>query len=162
MTQRDIELARVQKAIAKNNSKLKTANQNAVLSEVHIKTYESQIEYQTTLYNDRINKLKLQIDRSVENAKKLHDNLDELLDEKEALHLELKAASHFGKEKCEYCNKYFTPQGIVRHKAACASKPEIKIEKKHKEEITEHKDDLEARKAALQKQLEDLEKVAKE
>ena len=101
MSKRDIELNRVQKAIAKNTSQLKTARQNAVISEVHIKTYESQIEYQTKLFKDIKNKLELQINRAVENAKSLHNRLEELLQEKEVLHLELKKASHFGKEQCE-------------------------------------------------------------
>lgn len=162
MNERDIELGKVQRKLAQNISKIKTANQNAVISEVHIKTYKSQIEYQTKLYNDIINKLRLQIDRAVENSKLLHDRLEELLEEKETLHLELKKASHFGMELCEYCGKYFTPQGISRHKTSCASKPAVKVEKRHVAEVDEIKEDLETRKAALQKELEELEKAAKD
>jgi len=162
MSQKSIELDRVQKAIAKNNRKLKTANQNAVISKVNIGIYESQIVYQTKLHNDIVNKLRLQIDRAVNNMKLLHNNLDALIKEKEALHLELKAASNFGKILCEYCKRYFSPQGIKRHSEVCSSKPEIKIEKEHKEEVKEIKEDLAARKASLEKELAALEKVAKE
>jgi len=157
MNKQAIELDRVQKALRKNTSKLKTASQNAVIAKVSIENYESQIEYQTRLYNDIIYRLKLQIERAVDNAKLLHNSLDELIKEKEALHLELRAASNFGKKQCEYCRKYFSQQGIKRHSESCASKPEIKIEKKHKEEVTEIKEDLAARKAALKKELDDLE-----
>ena len=158
MSKRQIELARVQKAIAKNNTKLKTARQDSVLSEVRIKQCESQIDYQTLLYNDIVNKLKLEIEDAINNAKKLHDNLEDLLEEKESLHLKLKEATHFGQVKCEHCLNYFTQQGLTRHKNSCAAKPEIKIEKKHKAEVKVIKDDIEARKVALKKELAELNK----
>ena len=161
MSEKQIELLRVQKAMAENSRLLKEWNQYAIMSEVKIKTTEKLIEYQERLFKDRINKLKLAIDRAVNNAKLSHDTLDELVKEKEALHLELKKATHFGKVQCEHCKKYFTPQGIVRHREACASKPEIKIEKEHKEEVSEIKDALEAKKAALQKELERLESMSR-
>lgn len=162
MSEQQIELDRVQKALAKNTSKLNTAKQNAVISEVHIKTYESQIEHQTKLYNDIVNKFRMQIDKTVDNAKLLHKRLEDLLKEKEALHLELRAASNFGKVQCEWCKRYYTDQGLKRHQATCIAKPEVKIEKKHKEEVKEIKEDLAARKASLEKELADLKKVAKE
>lgn len=161
MSERDIELARVQKAIAKNNSKIKTANQNAVLATVNVENYESQIEYQTKLYNHIVDALKSQINRAIENAKLLDGKLEELLEEKESLHLELKAASHFGKEQCEYCNRYFTPQGIKRHRESCASRPESKIDKKHKEEVAEVKDGMDARQKALEDELAAIKKAKK-
>ncbi len=158
MSKKDIELDKVQKAIADNTRKIKTAKQNAVVSEVHIKTYESQIKYQDLLHNDRVNKFRLQIDRAVENSKLLHDRLEELLKEKEALHIELTKATHLGQELCEFCKKYYTPQGLSRHKASCSMKPAIKIVKKHEKEIKIDKEDLEARKAELKKALEALDK----
>ncbi|KKN42893.1 hypothetical protein LCGC14_0708670 [marine sediment metagenome] len=160
MSQKDRELDRVQKAMRKNVIKINTATQNAAVSAIHIKTFESQIEYQTTLYNDIVGKLKLQIDRSVENAKNLHDKLEELLKEKESLHVQLKLAFNFGKVECEYCLRYFTTQGIKRHQDNCSSKPEIKIEEEHIEEVNEIKDDLDAKKKDLQAQLKQLEKMS--
>lgn len=157
MTERDIALDKVQKAIRKNTASIEAMTLNATWCKANIGAYESRITNEENLYNDRINKLRLQIDRAVKNAKKTHDNLDELLEEKEALHLELKAASHYGMDKCEHCNKYFTPQGIGRHRNACSMKPETKVIEKHKEEIKESKEDLEARKAALKKELDALE-----
>ena len=131
---------------------------NATWCEANIGAYESRIKNEENLFNDRINKLKLQIDRAVRNAKKTHDILDDLLKEKETLHLELKAASHFGMELCEFCNKYFTPQGIKRHQSGCSMKPAIKKVAKHAKEIKEDKADLAARKAALKKELLELDK----
>ena len=161
MTERAIVLDKVQKAMAENSKQLKAWKLNAIMSEAKVKTTEKLLRNEERLYNDRVNKLKLAIDRAVKNAKISHKKLDELLEEKETLHSELKAASHFGKELCEYCKKYFTPQGITRHKTSCSMKPEVKIVKKHEKEIKEDKADLVARKAALQKELDDLEKAAK-
>jgi len=151
MSEQQLELIRVQKAIAKNIKKLKTAQQAAVISEVHIEGYERQIDYQTLLYKDRINKLQLQINRAIENSKFLHSNLEGLLEEKEALHLELTEAANFGRVQCDYCHRWFSPQGVKRHMEACASKPEIKAEKKHQKEVKAAKKDLIARKAAIKK-----------
>ena len=158
MSEQQIILIEVQKKIAKNNTKLKTANQDAVLAEVRIRQCESQIEYQTKLYNDIVNKFKLEIEDAIKNAKYLHDNLEDLLKEKEGLHVELKAATHYGKKQCEHCLKYFTIAGLSRHQNNCSGKPEIKIDKKHEVEVKEIKDDIEARKAALKKELAALEK----
>lgn len=158
MSERDIALDKVQKAMKENADEIKANTLNATWCEANIGAYESRIENEKNLYNDRINKLNLQINRAVTNAKKTHDRLDELLEEKESLHLELKKASHFGMDQCEYCMKFFTPQGIKRHQDSCASKPEIKQEKKHKAEVVEIKEDVEAKKAALKKQLAELEK----
>ena len=158
MSEQQIILIEVQKKITKNNTKLKTAHQDAVLSEVRIKQCESQIEYQTKLYNDVVNKLKLEIEDAVSNAKYLHDNLEDLLKEKESLHIELKKAANYGKKQCEHCEKYFTVAGLPRHQTNCKSKPEIKVDKKHGDEVKEIKDDIEARKAALKKELAALDK----
>ena len=158
MSEQQIILIEVQKKIAKNNIKLKTANQDAVLSEVRIRQCESQIEYQTKLYNDIVNKLKLEIEDAIKNAKYLHDNLEDLLKEKESLHVELKAATHYGKKQCEFCEKYFTVSGLTRHQANCSGKPETKVDKKHEVEVKEIKNDIAARKAALKKELAALEK----
>lgn len=162
MSERDLALDKVQKAMKKNSDDIKAMTLNATWCEVNIKSYESKLAHQEKLFKDIENKFKLQINRAITNAKKTHEILDGLLEEKEALHLELKAASYYGMVLCEYCNKYFTPQGISRHKTACSMKPNIKVVEKHKEEIKDHKEDLEARKAALQKELEELEKTAKD
>ena len=158
MSERDLELRKVQKKIAKNTTKLKTAHQNAVLAEVQIKTCESQIEYQTLLYNDIVNKFKLEIEDAVGNAKFLHDNLEALLKEKETLHVELKGATHYGQVQCSHCEKYFTKQGLSRHENNCSRKPETKIDKKHGAEVKVIKDDIAARKLALKKELAAVEK----
>ena len=158
MSKKDLELIRVQKKIRENNTKLKTAHQNAVLAEVRINQCESRIEYQTKLYNDIVNKLRLEIEDAVNNAKFLHDNLERLLKEKESLHAELKVATHYGKKQCEHCEKYFTQAGLTRHQKSCSGKPETKIDKKHVEEVKEIKDGIEERKAALKKELAALDK----
>ncbi|GAG69820.1 unnamed protein product, partial [marine sediment metagenome] len=111
-------------------------------------------------YNLRLAELNERLQRVINNAKIHHDTMDRLIEEKEAIHLRLKEAIHYGEVLCEYCKKYFTPQGIVRHRTACASKPEIKITKEHKVEMKETREDLEARKAALQEELKNLEKVS--
>ena len=158
MSERDLELIKVQKKIKDNNTKLKTAHQDAVLAEVYINNYESQIEYQTKLYNDIVNKFRLEINDAVENAKLLHDNLERLLKEKEELHAELKTASHYGMVQCEHCQNYFTEVGLTRHQKTCSGKAEVKIDKQHDAEVKEIEADIEARKAALKKELAALDK----
>lgn len=162
MSEKNIKLREVERAISKNVEETKTWNLNAIYCEVNIKSYEKQILKLEKLHKDRINKLKLQIDRDIKNAKISHNNLDELLKEKEDLHIKYKAAIHMGEVQCEFCHKYYTPQGLSRHKASCSMKPEVKTIKKHEEEIKDNKAALMAKKAALKKELANLEKVAKE
>lgn len=162
MSDRDLALINVNKAIKENSELIKTNQVNAVWCEVNIKAYEKRIKHQELLFNDIKTKLLKQINRAVENAKKTHDIIEELLKKKESLHLDLKKASHFGMELCEFCNKYFTPAGIKRHTTGCAMKPAIKKVAKHAKEIEEGKADLEKRKADLiklkKKELADLQK----
>jgi alpha-glucosidase (family GH31 glycosyl hydrolase) len=158
MSERDLALSKVKRAMEENTRQTKAMKLNAIMCDVNIKTYQKNIKHQEKLHKDIIDKYELQIKRAIENAEISHKKLDALLDEKEKLHLELKKASHYGMVLCEYCLKYFTSQGLSRHKSACSSKPEVKIVEKHEAEIKEDKEDIEARKAALKAELAKLDK----
>ncbi len=158
MNERMIKSLEVQKEMAENVRLIKQWKLNSIMCENMIKTTEKLLRNEERLYNDRVEKLNKQSARALENAKISHKNLEKLLKEKEALHLKLKEATHIGEVLCEFCKKYYTPQGLSRHKAACAMKPSIKIVKKHEKEIKDDKKDLAARKAALKKELAALEK----
>ena len=158
MSEKKLALSKVKKALEENNRSFKMWTSNAVMAEVRVKTYQKMIPEAERLHNIKLEKIRAQVDRSVKNAKRAHKALDDLLEEKEQLHLDLKAASHYGMVKCEYCENYFTSQGITRHKSACSSKPEVKIVEKHKAEIKQDKEDIEAKKAALREELAKLDK----
>ncbi len=146
---RDIEINKVNNEVRKNSEDIKAMLLNATWCEVNIKTYEKRIKHQELLFNDKKNKLIKQIDRAVENAKKTHDIVDDLLKQKEVLHAQLKKAHHFGMELCKFCERYFTPSGLKRHMTGCAKKPAVKKVAKHANEIKVEKANLEAKKAAL-------------
>jgi len=161
MNERQIALAKVEKAMAENTRQIKAMKLNIIVCGADVKANNKHKIKLEKIYKDRVNKIQLRIEQSIRNIKFSDKTLDDLLEEKETLYVEFKAANHFGQPQCEWCLNYFSPQGIARHKAACASKPEIKIEKKHKEEVKDIKDDIEARKAALQKELDELKKIEK-
>lgn len=156
MSEQDYKYLENKKKSEENNRQFKIWKLNAVMCEVNIKTYEKVIKNQEKLHNDIVNKLRLQIDRAVKNAKESYKNLDNLLKEKEDLHKELKIIHNFGKVPCPYCEKFYTPLGLPRHKSACSSKPEIKDAKEHKETMSLERKLLEAKKEALEKQIENL------
>ena len=158
MSEQQKLLIEVQKKIQVNTANFRAAKVNATMCEVNIKTYQRNMVELDRLHKVKMNNIQKQIDRYVRNLKDMNKTLDTLLEEKEDLHEELKAATHFGQVKCEHCLNYFTDQGLSRHKKTCASKPANKIVKKHKEEIKEVADDIEARKAALEKELAELKK----
>lgn len=153
MSEKQKILIEVQKEIRVNTANLKAATVNATMCEVNIKTYQKRLLKLEERHKDRMNSVQKAINRFVGNLKNMHKTLDDLVAEKEALHVNLKEAIHHGKEQCEWCLNYFTPTGLTRHKNACASKPVNKVVEKHKEEIVEITDDIEARKAALEKEL---------
>jgi len=161
MSERDRILLEVQRAIGINNKNIKAATVNATMCEVNIKTYQKRLLKLDELHKAKMNRVQLQVDRYVKNLKNMHKTLDDLLAEKEELHVKLKDASHFGMIKCEHCRKYFTSQGLARHKNTCSSKPVNKTVEADKEEIKEIKDDIEARKAALEKELAKLKGIKK-
>ena len=161
MSERDKALIEVQKKIRINTANLKAATVNATMCEVNIKTYQKRMLKLDELHKDKMNRVQLQVNRYIKNLKNMHKTLDDLLKEKEALHMKLKEAIHHGEVSCEYCGKYYTSQGLARHKSTCSSKPEVKIVKKHKAEIDKDKEDIEARKAALKAELAELEKKDK-
>ena len=157
MTEQQRILIEVQREISVNTKNIKAATVSATMCEVNIKTYQKRLLKLDDLHKKRMNSVQKGVDRYVRSLKDMHKTLDELLIEKEALHVRLTDATHFGKEQCDWCKNYFTPTGLPRHKSACASKPVNKIVKKHKAEIVKTTDDIEARKEALKKQLADLE-----
>lgn len=158
MSEKQLALSKVKRTMEENSRQTKATNLNAIMCDVNIKTYQKNIRYQEKLHKDIIDKYEKQIKRAIENAELSHKRLDELLEEKEKLHLELKKASHYGMVICEYCGKYFTSQGLSRHKSNCSSKPAVKIVKKHEAEIKTDKEDIEAKKAALKAELAKLDK----
>ena len=139
---------------------IKAAKVNAVMCEVNIKTYQKRLLKLEELHKEKMNRVQLQVDRYVKNLKNMNKTIDDLLEEKEAIHLQLKEIYHYGLEQCEFCKNYFKPSGLARHKSACASKPVNKKIKKHEKEITDEVAKNEARKAALEKELAALKKKA--
>lgn len=158
MSEQQRILIEVQKEISVNNKNITAATGDVVVCEVNVKTYQRMLIKLEELHKVKIDKVQKQIDGYIRNLKDMHGVLDDLLAEKEALHVKLTEATHYGKEQCEWCKNYFTPTGLPRHKSACASKPVNKIVKKHKAEIDKTTDDIEARKLALKKELAELEK----
>jgi len=159
MSEQQKILKEVTKAISLNIGNLQAAKVNAIMCEVNIKTYQKRLLKMDEIHKEKINSVQKQINRYIDNLKTMNKTLDDLLAEKEALHIELTEATHYGKEQCEYCLNYFTPSGIARHKNACASKPSNRAVKKHKTEIEVIVDEIEARKAVLEKELAALKKA---
>jgi len=159
MSEKKKKAIEVEKAIRINTANIKAATVNATMCEVNAKTYENNMIELDRLHKIKMNNIQLQIDRYIDNLKEMHKVLDDLLAEKEALHLELKEVFHYGEIICEFCGKYFTSQGISRHRQACSSKPVNKAIVEHEAEITEVSVDIDARKAALLAEIKRLEKV---
>ncbi|KKK76709.1 hypothetical protein LCGC14_2860900, partial [marine sediment metagenome] len=103
-----INYSRVNKALEENNRQFKQWHLNVIMCEIEIKTNTKQIKQQIILVKDKVNKLKLQRKSAIENVKISNNKLDELLAEKEELHIELKKISHYGKVVCEYCVRYYS------------------------------------------------------
>lgn len=160
MSERQLKIAEVKAEGRENNRLFRLAQEGEGMSKALIVSYQKQMTQLEKEYDLRMIELNERLQRVVNNAKIHHDIMDKLIEEKEEIHLRLKAAIHLGETQCEYCKKYFTPQGYSRHKNTCSMKPEIKVVKEHKAEMKETRDDLEARKAALQEELKALEKVS--
>jgi len=158
MSERDLALIEVQKEIKINTKNIAAATVNATMSEVNIKTYQKHMIKLDELHKEKLNRVQKQVDRYIKNLKDMHSTLDELLAEKEALHVKLKETSHWGQVQCEHCKNYFTDVGLTRHAKSCIAKPTNKLVDDDKAEIDTIKDDIEARKAALKKELAALEK----
>ena len=166
MNEKDYKINEIHKKITKNKQTIESVKFDTAMSESYVLSHQKQLIRLAKEYKLRDTELKTRLQRHINNTKRLHNALDKLIKEKEALHIELREAHNFGKTQCEYCERYFTPQGIKRHSDTCASKPEIKMEVEHIEEVKELKGDLAAKKAALNKkhkeELENLEKMAAE
>lgn len=148
--------------LEKINEELKKLQECSVYSEVAVETRQRQIVEADRLHKIKINNLNKEVKRAVENVKIYYGRIDALIVEKEAIHQELEKKSNRDKVQCEYCEKYFTPgPGITRHKTACASKPVNKEIKEREEDLEEIKENIEARKAALKKELAELNKKSK-
>ncbi|KKN09414.1 hypothetical protein LCGC14_1046920 [marine sediment metagenome] len=145
-----VNYLRVNIALEENNKQFKLWHLNAIMCENEIKTNTELIKQQIILVRDKVNKLKLQRKRAIENAKISNDKLDELLAEKEELHIELKKISNLDKVVCEFCDRYYSSTGIARHKRACISNPKVKKIAKHKEELEAEKKKRDARKKKLE------------
>lgn len=162
MSEREIKIRAAKQAAEENSRQLQREQSAANVSEAYIINYRKQIIRLEKEFKLRKEGLEEQLNRVIENAKFHHSEIDKLINNKEELHAQLKEAIHLGEAQCEWCGKYFTPQGLPRHQASCSAKPEAKVIEKHEEEIKESKEDLEAKKAALQKQLQELEELSKE
>jgi hypothetical protein len=161
MNEREIKIQAAKTAARENNRSLERAQEAALTSEAYIINYQKQIERLKKEHKLRVADLQARLDRQIENAKTHHATIDELIINKEAIHEQLKSAIHLGESQCEYCGRYFTPAGLPRHQASCSAKPDAKIIEKHETELKESKEDLEAKKAELQRQLADLENLSK-
>ncbi|KKM04896.1 hypothetical protein LCGC14_1759640 [marine sediment metagenome] len=156
MSEKNLKINEVKKESAENTRNIKLAQTTAGMSEAYITNYRKQLIKLKDIYELRKKDLESRLKRQIDNTKTSHDIIDALVANKEVIHAKLKAAIHLGEEQCEYCKNYYTPQGLSRHKTTCSMKPAKKIIKKHQEEIKEAKVDVEARRAALKKQLEQL------
>ena len=158
MSERDLALIEVQRQIKINIKNIAAATVNATMSEVNIKTFQKHMITLDKLHKEKLNRVQKQVDRYIKNLKDMHSTLDELLAEKEALHVKLKETSHWGQVQCEHCQNYFTAAGLSRHANSCIAKPTNKLVEDDKAEIDTIKDDIEARKAALKKELAEIDK----
>lgn len=156
MSKSDKIYARVNRELKENKIQMDSWNHNAIMSELRIKQQQKLIDNLERLHRDKINKLKLQIERAVKNAKVSRKKLDELIVEKEALHKEFKVAANIGRVQCKYCKKYFTSNGLLRHQPVCGAKPINKVVITMNKEIKKDKKEAEAHKLALLKELAEL------
>lgn len=161
--EKDLKIFAVKKALADNATALESAKNTAGSDEAIIINLQKRIKKEKELSALRIQGLEKQLQRVIQNAKDNHAFIESLIKNKEVLHTDLKATIHFGEVQCEWCKKYYkTEQGLKRHQTTCDAKPEVKIEKKHEEEVKESKEELLARKAALEKEIADIDKKQKE
>ena len=160
MNEKQYKIEEVNKESRENSKQLELTKTSAGMSEAYIVNYQKQIKKLSKVYELRKKELETNLKRQVDNTIKHHKRIDTLIANKEIIHTKLKAAIHLGEIQCEYCNNYFSPQGISRHRNACASRPEKKVIKKEEAEIVEVKDDLEVRRLVLEKELKNIEKLA--
>ena len=161
MSERQIELNRVSKLLEQNKRDLDSWKLNADQCESHITNYNKRLKYLAEEYNYKEDLIQKQLTRAIKNSKHSHKKLEELIKLKKDLHIEFKKANHYGEVQCDFCKKYFTQAGLSRHKNNCSSMPSKKKVDKVKAEITIEEDAIEARKAALEKELADIKKAQK-
>ena len=159
MSERQLELDRVSKLLKQNKQDLDDTKLNADQCEASITNYNKRLKYLANEYKYKEDLIQKQLTRAIKNAKNSHKKLDELISTKKDLHVKFKKANHYGEIQCEFCKKYFTQAGLSRHKNNCSSMPSKKKVDKVKAEITIEEDAIEARKAALEKELAELKKA---
>ena len=153
MSEKKLNIHELNNELKKIEDDRKMWNLSAGLSEVNVNKWQRQLVELERLHKDKIAKVELAIKRHVKNAKDCHKMLDDLLAKKTMVHAKMKESSNIGKIECEYCGRYYMPAGIARHKSACASKPKVKEVADRKAELIAEKKKIEARKAALDKEI---------
>lgn len=161
MSEKNIKIQEVKIANRENSRLIELAKTNAGMSKANVLNYKKQIKKQKAIHELRLEELNDRLNRAIENTKRHHDTIDELIKNKEGLHDRLKEAIHIGEVQCEWCHKWFTQQGFSRHKSGCAANPGKKAVKENKKVIDKRLSDLAAEKAALQKEEEEILKEIK-
>ncbi|KKN10010.1 hypothetical protein LCGC14_1040930 [marine sediment metagenome] len=153
MSEKNLKINEIQIANRENSRLIRLAETNAGMSKANVSNYKHQIAKAQTIHKLRIKELRNRLRRAVDNTKLHIKTIDELIENKEVLHDQLKVAFHLGEVQCNWCHKYFTPVGITRHKATCAMKPKKRVVRKSKKAIDSHKKDQIVRKKSLEKEV---------
>lgn len=161
MSEKDLKILEVKKEMEINQSKIRGAQHNAGACNAYISNYKKRLKQIADEYGLRKTEFEAKLSRQIHNAEVTQDILEKLLKEKEELHIKLKAAIHYGEVKCKHCDRYYTPQGLARHEAACSMKPQVKKIKEKEAEIKDDKKELADQKAQLEAEIAELQKKKK-
>ncbi len=153
MSEKNLKINEIRIANEENTRLIKLAETNAGMSGANILNYRKRLKQLIIECKLRAKEMKDRLKRALDNTKRYHDTIDELIENKEILHEQLKAAYHFGETQCKWCKRYYTPEGINRHKRTCSMKPKRKVVNKNKKQIDEHKKKQAARKKSLEREV---------
>lgn len=162
MNEKDLKVLSAKKAMEENNVAITRAQEAAQTSEAYVINYQKQIEHLKKNHQLRLNDLQKQLNRVINNAKIHHDTIDNLIQKREELYQVFHETLHLGQVQCKYCSLYFkNEESLARHEKACTARPEIKIAATHEADISQKKEELLARKAALEKELNEIKEPEK-
>ena len=153
MSEKNLEINRVKIANQENTKLILLAETNAGMSSANVHNCKRRIKQMQEEQRLRIKEMRERLKRAVGNTKRHHNTIDELIENKEILHDQLIEAYHLGETQCNWCKKYYTPEGINRHKRTCSMKPKRKAVNKNKKQIDEHKKKQAARKKSYEKEV---------
>ena len=162
MSEKQLKIKEVEARVKENDRLILMAQQTAGISQSFILNYTKRIEQIKIEHKKRIGWFERQLKRVIKKYEDANKEVDRLIEEKETIHTELKAAIHLGEILCEYCKRYFTPQGFGRHKNSCSMKPAVKTVKNHEKSIVDDKIEAEKRKAEIQEELAKIDKKIEE